>query len=389
MRKKGKKYIFKENELRHLINLCAINEGYVGRGTMNENNTVQQPGVAQQTGVAVGTGIGNVAQQQGGNVKQQPQTGTSQQMGSMVGRIPGEMITPEMIQKAKQEAGMLMNGQANPQDPKIRSYIEKILGGTPLWGILSMMFGWNNDKTDADWEATYGAGEAYNGKGGGSLDIMFSGSYQDWMNGDGKNHPSSSFAKSVIISPNCTQRKNKITKITIHHMASVGDAESVGQQFKQPGRRASSNYGIGHDGEIVLYVPEDYAAWTSNSSWNDQQAVTIEVSNCPPNEPISHQPHTKPNQAWNWPIGDAAFNSLIALCRDICRRNGITPRYTGDPGGTFTTHKMFASTECPGDYLEEMLRSGDLLKELTSSMPNTSSEQEQLLQTMQTLRYKR
>lgn len=131
----------------------------------------------------------------------------------------------------------------------------------------------------------------------------------------------------------------KITKITPHHMAGNLTVESCGATFASSARQASSNYGIGTDGRIGLYVDESNAAWTSSSYTNDCQAVTIEVANSQVGEP--------------WPISDKAWNSLVNLCVDICKRNGIKAlTWTGDANGTLTCHYMFAPTGCPGTTLK-------------------------------------
>ena len=57
-------------------------------------------------------------------------------------------------------------------------------------------------------------------------------------------------------SNNYTHGRNgySICKITPHHMAGVLSAEECGRIFQNPSRQASSNYGIGNDGEIACYV---------------------------------------------------------------------------------------------------------------------------------------
>lgn len=140
------------------------------------------------------------------------------------------------------------------------------------------------------------------------------------------------------LSPNCKPRTAKIIGITPHHTAGVLSVEQLGAGFAKPERRASSNYGIGNDGRIGMFVPENYRAWTSNSTANDNTHITIEVSNSA--------------SGGAWPISDAAWDSLVALCVDICRRNGIEKlMFTGDKTGNLTMHKMFAATNCPGPYL--------------------------------------
>ena len=142
------------------------------------------------------------------------------------------------------------------------------------------------------------------------------------------------------ISPNSSNpRNNKIKKITIHHMAGVLSIETCGNIFANPKRQASSNYAIGSDGRIAMYVEEKNRSWCSSSANNDNQAITIEVSNS--------------QKGGNWPVSDYVLSRLIDLCVDICKRNGIKElNYTGDTSGNLTRHNMFASTECPGAYLE-------------------------------------
>lgn len=150
----------------------------------------------------------------------------------------------------------------------------------------------------------------------------------------------SSLVNYTRISPNCTKpRGRKITKITVHHVAGVTTVEALGNLFANASRKASSNYGIGSDGRVGLYVDEANQAWTSSNSENDSQAVTIEVSNS--------------QKGGNWPVSDKVLAKLIDLCVDICERNGIEKlNYTGDKNGNLTRHNMFAATACPGPYLQ-------------------------------------
>jgi len=51
-----------------------------------------------------------------------------------------------------------------------------------------------------------------------------------------------------------------------------------------------------------------------------------------------------------------AYKSLINLCVDICRRNGIKKLiYTGDAKGNLTEHRYFSATLCPGPYLHDRM----------------------------------
>lgn len=153
----------------------------------------------------------------------------------------------------------------------------------------------------------------------------------------------SSLVNYTRISPNKTSpRRNKIDRITIHHMAGNLTVETCGNVFAPSSRQASSNYGIGSDGRVGMYVEEKDRAWTSSSGANDHRAVTIEVADNA--------------GAPGWGCSSAAMAKLILLCADICRRNRIGKlTYTGNTSGNLTLHKWFASTDCPGAYLESQM----------------------------------
>lgn len=143
----------------------------------------------------------------------------------------------------------------------------------------------------------------------------------------------------TIISPNSSARTAKIDTITIHHMACNLSVEVCGAGFQAKSRKASSNYGIGTDGRVGLYVDESRRAWTSSNRDNDNRAITIEVAN--------------DGGSPDWHVSDKALAKTIELCVDVCQRNGIKKlNFTGDKGGNLTMHKWFANTACPGPYLE-------------------------------------
>ena len=151
----------------------------------------------------------------------------------------------------------------------------------------------------------------------------------------------------VRISPNRHHPRNhKIDTITIHHMAGNLTVEDCGRIFQNTKREASSNYGIGTDGRIGLYVHEEDRAWTSGSPANDHRAITFEVAN--------------DGGAPDWHVSDKALESLINLLVDVCKRNGIEKLVWSDNkddrvhhrnGCNMTVHRDFQATACPGPYL--------------------------------------
>lgn len=148
------------------------------------------------------------------------------------------------------------------------------------------------------------------------------------------------------LSPNHSgKRTKKIDTITIHCMAGQLSVESCGALFAKSSRQASSNYGIGPDGRIALYVDESNRSWCTSSNANDQRAVTIEVA--------SDATHP-------YAVRDKAYDALLDLVTDICKRNGIkklvwstskSNRVGHLNGCNMTVHRDYAAKACPGDYL--------------------------------------
>ena len=154
----------------------------------------------------------------------------------------------------------------------------------------------------------------------------------------------------IKISPNKTSPRNhKIDCITIHCMAGNLTVETCGNVFAKTSRKASSNYGIGTDGRIAMYVEEKDRSWCSSNSANDHRAITIEVAN-------------DGGAETGWHVSDKAMDSLIKLVADICKRNNIkelkwstnkSDRVNHRNGCNMTVHRDFAAKACPGAYLYE------------------------------------
>lgn len=129
-------------------------------------------------------------------------------------------------------------------------------------------------------------------------------------------------------------RSKKIEKITIHHMAMVATIEDCGKVFQRVGRKGSSNYGIGNDGRIALFVNESDTPWTDGNWDSNCKSVTIETSNS--------------KTGGDWLVSDKALSSLIKLVADIAKRNNLGKL---EVGKNLTWHRMYSNTICPGDYL--------------------------------------
>lgn len=169
------------------------------------------------------------------------------------------------------------------------------------------------------------------------------------------------------LSPNHSgNRTHTIDTISIHCMAGNLSVESCGALFAKSSRQASSNYGIGSDGRIALYVPEAYRSWCTSSRANDQRAITIEVANN--------------GGAPDWPVSDKAYQALLNLVEDICQRNSIKKlvwstvknnRVNHVGGCNMTVHRDYAAKACPGDYLYD--RHGSIAAEINKRLSGGGS----------------
>lgn len=176
----------------------------------------------------------------------------------------------------------------------------------------------------------------------------------------------SSLVNYTKISPNRTSNRNHaIDTITIHCVVGQCSVETLGNVFGNSNNQASSNYGIGYDGQIGMYVEEKDRSWCSSSASNDHRAITIECAS------DTYHPYA---------INSKVYASLINLCADICKRNGIKElkwkadeSLIGQPDKqNMTVHRWFANKSCPGDYIYNRL--GQIAAEVNARLgSNTSS----------------
>ena len=168
------------------------------------------------------------------------------------------------------------------------------------------------------------------------------------------------------ISPNRSiNRNHKIDTVSIHCVVGQCSVETLGSIFASTSKEASSNYGIGYDGRIGMYVEEKDRSWCTSSASNDNRAITIEVAS------DTYHPYR---------VNDVAYKSLIKLLVDICKRNGIKKLVwsTNKPermnhlnGCNMTVHRDYANKSCPGDYLYNL--HGQIAKEVNAQLGYGSS----------------
>lgn len=109
-----------------------------------------------------------------------------------------------------------------------------------------------------------------------------------------------------------------------------------------------------------MYVEEKDRSWCSSSASNDNRAITIECAS------DSYEPYA---------INDKVYKSLIKLCVDICKRNGIKKlMWKADKSligqvnkQNMTVHRWFNSGKsCPGEYIYSRL--GKIANEVNAQL---------------------
>lgn len=179
----------------------------------------------------------------------------------------------------------------------------------------------------------------------------------------------SSLVSYTKISPNKTSPRNHaIDTITIHCVVGQCSVETLGNIFAPTSRQASSNYGVGVDGRIGMYVEEKDCSRCSSNGVNDNRAITIEVA--------SDTTHP-------YAVNEKAYAALLDLVTDICKRNGIkklvwstnkTDRVNHRNGCNMTVHRDYANKSCPGDYLYN--RHGEIAAEVNKRLNATEEKTE-------------
>lgn len=153
-------------------------------------------------------------------------------------------------------------------------------------------------------------------------------------------------------------RTHTIDTITIHCVVGQWTAKQICDYFANTDRNASCNYGVGKDGSIGLCVDEADRSWCSSNAANDHRAITIETAS---------------DTSSPYAVTTAAYNALIKLVADICKRNNISKlvwstdkntRVNHLNGANMTVHRDYASKSCPGDYLYNKM--GDIASQVNA-----------------------
>lgn len=163
------------------------------------------------------------------------------------------------------------------------------------------------------------------------------------------------------LSPNCTKprKASTIDTIIIHCVVGQVTIQRLGEIFANPNRNASSNYGVDKEGRIGMFVEECNRSWCSGG--RDRKGDIIRVNGISGAD-IDHRAisiEVASDTTAPYAVKPAAYEALITLVADICKRNNIKEMlWRGDKTlvgnikkQNMAVHRWFANKSCPGDYL--------------------------------------
>lgn len=138
-----------------------------------------------------------------------------------------------------------------------------------------------------------------------------------------------------------SRRTKYISKICIHDALTAGDCDTLSDIIASA-PYSSFHYGIATNGDIGVYVDEQYRAWGTGNPDVDQECVHIVVCNS--------------SASGDYPISSATQEALLKLVTDICRRNFILKlTYTGKAReSNLIKHSWYSGTACPRGYLSSL-----------------------------------
>lgn len=131
------------------------------------------------------------------------------------------------------------------------------------------------------------------------------------------------------------KRKYPVKRIVMHWI--VGELSAADATFKNPSRKASAHFGVGSNGEIHQYVPEDMVAWHAGPKVNFE-SIGIEHAG----GQLINGTRKVPTQQ--------CLDASAELVADLCKRYNLPCNRD-----SIKLHKEYMSTTCPGmlnvDYI--------------------------------------
>lgn len=120
----------------------------------------------------------------------------------------------------------------------------------------------------------------------------------------------------------------KITHITRHHMAGIGDVDTCWNWWQT--RAASAHYAV-QDDHVGQLVRDEDTAWANGDAASNRRSIAIEHSN-------------SAGASADWPISDTTIRRGAELAAELCLKHGLgRPEY----GVNIDDHRSYYATSCP------------------------------------------
>ena len=147
---------------------------------------------------------------------------------------------------------------------------------------------------------------------------------------------------------------NKITGIVVHYTANPGSTAMDNRNYFEGLKdshetKASSNFVVGLEGEIVQCVPTWEVAYASNSRNID----TVSIECCHPDE--------------TGRFNDATYQSMVKLCAWLCMKFDLTSE-------DVIRHYDVTGKNCPKYFVEHEDAFAAFRDDITQAIENTPSE---------------
>lgn len=149
-------------------------------------------------------------------------------------------------------------------------------------------------------------------------------------------------------------KTNKITGIVVHYTANPGSTAMDNRNYFEGLKdshetKASSNFVVGLEGEIVQCVPTWEVAYASNSRNID----TVSIECCHPDE--------------TGRFNDATYQSMVKLCAWLCMKFDLTSE-------DVIRHYDVTGKNCPKYFVENEDAFAAFRDDITQAIENTPSE---------------
>lgn len=155
-------------------------------------------------------------------------------------------------------------------------------------------------------------------------------------------------------------RNHKIDTITPHCFVGEPDVTRAGNWCKDPSHKASANFTIAKNGEIVQNIPIDARSWCSSSAANDNRSITVECAS------LATAPYS---------FNDKVYKALVELTVYLMKKynkNKLVAMKKGDEGEVsdnimrLTQHNFYAAKECPGRWFISKINDGSFINDVNA-----------------------